>query len=308
MEVYTGENPYIFISYAHDDSRRVLPIISYIANQEYRIWFDQRIEVGTKWAEVIAQRLNQSACFMAFITDNYLQSDNCMDEIEHAKNKKIPILIIYLEDLQIPDWFLMRYGRTQAIYYKEYNTQNEFFERIYASSILANCRREDEVDILYSKIEKIEETLENKGNEMDEQMEQISEEDPYTYAACLGIIELMADIINLCDEEDKDEKRIVRSLREMMRDIEEKGGEKIVLRAYTVGREFLKLCEEIIYWTYQIPYGDGKKKVFELCNQLLWWLEKYIIVDEIEDAVIDEKISEEVANIILDNLIISYTS
>ena len=80
------------------------------------------------------------------------------------------------------------------------------------------------------------------------------------------------------------------------------------MRAYTVGREFLKLCEEIIYWTYQIPYGDGKKKVFELCNQLLWWLEKYIIVDEIEDAVIDEKISEEVANIILDNLIISYAS
>lgn len=154
MEVYTGENPYIFISYAHDDSEQVLPIISHIANQEYHIWFDQRIEIGTKWAEVIAQRLNQSACFMAFTTDNYLRSDNCMDEIEHAKNKKIPILIIYLEDLQISDWFLMRYGRTQAIYYKEYNTQNEFLEQIYASSILANCRREDEVDILYSKIEK----------------------------------------------------------------------------------------------------------------------------------------------------------
>ena len=308
MEVYTGEDPYIFISYAHDDSERVLSIISHIANQEYRIWFDQRIEVGTKWAEVIAQRLNQSACFMAFIPDNYLRSDNCMDEIEHAKNKKIPILIIYLEDLQIPDWFLMRHGRTQSIYYKEYNTQNEFLEQIYASSILANCRRKDKVDILYSKIEKIEEVLENKGDEMDEQMHQISDEDPYTYAACLGIIGLMSEIIDLCDEEDKDKKRIVRSLREMMRDIEKKGGEKIVLRAYTVGREFLKLCEEIIYWTYQIPYGDSKKKVFELCNQLLWWLEKYIIVDEIEDAVIDEKISEEVANIILDNLIISYTS
>ena len=81
---------------------------------------------------------------------------------------------------------------------------------------------------------------------MDEQMEQISDENPYTYAACLGIIGLMSEIIGLCDEEDKDKKRIVRSLREMMRDIEKKGGEKIVLRAYTVGREFLKLCEEII--------------------------------------------------------------
>ena len=54
MELYTGEDLYIFISYTHDDFERVLPIISCIANEEYRIWFDQRIEVGTKWAEVIA--------------------------------------------------------------------------------------------------------------------------------------------------------------------------------------------------------------------------------------------------------------
>ena len=230
MEVYTGENPYIFISYAHDDSERVLPIISYIANEEYRIWFDQRIEVGTKWAEVIAQRLNQSTCFMAFITDNYLRSDNCMDEIEHAKNKKIPILIIYLEDLQVPDWFLMRHGRTQAIYYKEYNTQNEFFNRIYESNIVKNCRREEnEIDVLDRKIEKIEEILENKANELEEQMEQLlSYEDNYTNTAWTMILGLISNILDLCDENDEDEGEIVMSLHEMMKDIEEEGASCII--------------------------------------------------------------------------------
>ena len=230
MEVYTGENPYIFISYAHDDSERVLPIISYIANEEYRIWFDQRIEVGTKWAEVIAQRLNQSTCFMAFITDNYLRSDNCMDEIEHAKNKKIPILIIYLEDLQIPDWFLMRHGRTQSIYYKEYTTQNEFFGRIYESSILEDCRREeDEIDVSDCKIEKIEEILENKANELEEQMEQLlSYEDNYTNTAWTMILGLISNILDLCDENDEDEGEIVMSLHEMMKDIEEEGASCII--------------------------------------------------------------------------------
>lgn len=154
MEIYTGEEPYIFISYARNDSGQVLPIVSHMVNDKYRIWFDRKIEVGAKWAEIIAQRLNKSACFMAFTTRKYLQSDSCLDEIEYAKNKKIPIFIIYLEDLQIPDWFLMRHGRTQAIYYNQYNSPNEFFQRIYEASIIKCCkdRYDYEIDDLLDDI------------------------------------------------------------------------------------------------------------------------------------------------------------
>lgn len=147
MEIYTKEEPYIFISYARNDSGQVLPIVSHMVNDEYRIWFDRKIEVGRKWAEIVVEHLIESTCFIAFLTENYLKSDNCMDEIEYAKNKKIPIIMIYLEDLQIPEWFSMRHGRTQSIRYNEYNTQNKFFERMYESSILENCRIKERISV-----------------------------------------------------------------------------------------------------------------------------------------------------------------
>ena len=364
MEVYTGEDPYIFISYAHDDSERVLPIISYIANEEYRVWFDQRIEVGTKWAEAIAQRLNQSACFMAFITDNYLQSDNCMDEIEYAKNKKKPILIIYLEDLQIPDWFLMRHGRTQSIYYKEYNAQNEFFERIYEVSVLSYCRKsndrysyesndllddisnnyefsdllgdllgdilddyelnekekdynlnstsqKDKFDVSDNKIEKIKEILRNKAKVLDEQMKQISDENPYTYTVCLRILELISNIMCFVCEEGYIASRVSRDLREMMKNIQEKE-EKIRLEGYdNIKREFLELFEKIRYWIYKIPYENDKKRVFEYYDQLLLCLEGNITVEDIKYEIENGIVSKPLGNLMLNYLIrdcISYIS
>ena len=88
MKIYTKEEPYIFISYARNDSGQVLPIVSHMVNDEYRIWIDQKIEVGRKWAEIVVEHLIESTCFIAFLTENYLKSDNCMDEIEYAKNKK----------------------------------------------------------------------------------------------------------------------------------------------------------------------------------------------------------------------------
>ena len=41
----------------------------------------------------------------------------------------------------------MRHGRTQSIHYNEYNTQNKFFERMYESSILENCRIKERISV-----------------------------------------------------------------------------------------------------------------------------------------------------------------
>ena len=67
MEIYTGTNPYIFISYAHEDIEQVLPIIKHMVNDEYRLWFDEKIEIGKEWTESIANHLNQATCFIAFM-------------------------------------------------------------------------------------------------------------------------------------------------------------------------------------------------------------------------------------------------
>ena len=52
---YNGNEPYIFISYAHKDSDKVLPIIRELQSRGYRVWYDAGIEAVTlglseRWA------------------------------------------------------------------------------------------------------------------------------------------------------------------------------------------------------------------------------------------------------------------
>lgn len=139
---YRGTDPYIFISYSHADTDRVVPIITRLQIDGYRIWFDEGIEAGREWAVNIVEHLNASTCVVAFLTQNYLNSENCMDEIEHAKNKKTPTLIIYLDDIDVPDWFAMRHGRTQAIFCSHYETEEKLFSLIYEATILQKCLKD----------------------------------------------------------------------------------------------------------------------------------------------------------------------
>ena len=149
MEIYTGKKPYIFISYSQYDTKQVLPILKCMLNEEYRIWFEDKINivVERKRSENIIQYLDKATCVIAFLTKNYLERDDCIEEIEYAKNKKIPIIIIYLEDLELPESFQMRFGRMKSINYHQYRMLNEFFEKLYKENILKYCKEEMEDDI-----------------------------------------------------------------------------------------------------------------------------------------------------------------
>ncbi len=55
---YEGNEPYIFVSYAHANSPEVMRVISDMHERGYRIWYDEGIEVGSEWPECIAEHLS----------------------------------------------------------------------------------------------------------------------------------------------------------------------------------------------------------------------------------------------------------
>lgn len=140
IEPYIGTEPFIFISYSHRAREKVAPFASKLQSDRYRIWFDDGIEAGSEWARNIAEHLRLSSCVICFLSQNYLQSENCLDEIEHAKNLGKPTLIIYTEDVVVPEWFSMRHGRTQAIFCSNYKNEEVLYKRIYEAKILNESR------------------------------------------------------------------------------------------------------------------------------------------------------------------------
>ena len=85
IPVYEGRDPYIFISYAHKDSSLVLPVVSGLFEEKYRLWYDEGIPPGSEWPHNIAVHLENADTVIAFVSDNSADSANCENEIVRAK-------------------------------------------------------------------------------------------------------------------------------------------------------------------------------------------------------------------------------
>lgn len=136
---YEGREPYIFISYAHKNSDRVLPIVAALQSQGFRVWYDAGIEAGTEWPEYIATHLAGCGCFLAFITEAALASQNCRREIHYAISKDLPMLAVYLEEVTLTPGMEMQLGTLQALYSYRHQNDRSFLEALYQAAILRKC-------------------------------------------------------------------------------------------------------------------------------------------------------------------------
>lgn len=109
---YEGKRPYLFISYPHKQSDEVVDTIRILHDQGYRLWYDEGIPAGSDWPANIAQHMRDCEAVICFISQHFLDSQNCFSEIRAAVHLKKPILILYLENCE-PDerWKPLLQGR-----------------------------------------------------------------------------------------------------------------------------------------------------------------------------------------------------
>lgn len=54
VPVYKGDEPYIFVSYAHADERLINAEFERLHENGFHIWYDLGIHGGSRWTEDIA--------------------------------------------------------------------------------------------------------------------------------------------------------------------------------------------------------------------------------------------------------------
>ena len=140
FSTYKGKQPYIFISYSHRNSGEVMDIISKLQQLEFRVWYDGGIDPGAEWDENIASHISGCAYFIAFISDEYLASSNCRDELNFARDKDKPRLLVYLKDTKLPEGMSMRLNRLQAIHKYTYARELDFYQKIIEADGISICR------------------------------------------------------------------------------------------------------------------------------------------------------------------------
>jgi hypothetical protein len=122
---YKGNEPYIFISYSHKDSEAVFSIIRKFNDSGYRIWYDEGIDPGNEWPEEIGTALSACALFVVFISPRSALSENVRNEINFALAKKLPVIVIHLEETELTAGMQLQIGAKQAI--MKYNMTDDSF-------------------------------------------------------------------------------------------------------------------------------------------------------------------------------------
>ncbi len=146
--VYEGAEPYIFVSYCHEDQARVYPYIETLAGDGYRVWYDEGITPGEEWMENIARHLEASSVFIAFITEASLNSHNCRREINFAIQRNKRFVALYLDDVTLSRGMEMALSSVQGIYRSHYHDAEEYIQKLYSAPGLEECRGERHPEII----------------------------------------------------------------------------------------------------------------------------------------------------------------
>lgn len=84
--------PFLFVSYAHNDSSVVFPVVDETVAAGHAVWIDKRIMGGDDWIAELEARLLQCAGVIAFLSPHFTESRYCRREIQFADAIGKPII------------------------------------------------------------------------------------------------------------------------------------------------------------------------------------------------------------------------
>ena len=134
---YEGNEPFIFVSYSHNDTQNIFLIIDELNKAGFRIWYDKGIEWGSIWTMDLVNHINKCNVVMAFISRNSICSPHCQNEILYAASISKHFFPIYLERILLPQNLYAIFNHIQAAKFYEYEENHEqFIERLREATIL----------------------------------------------------------------------------------------------------------------------------------------------------------------------------
>ena len=132
FKAYSGDDPFIFVSYSHADDELVYAELSRLNELGFKVWYDEGIQAGVQWTDQLAQRLSDCALAVYFITPNSVLSRHCGNEVHYALDLEKPVLVIHLKQAALPPGQRLQLGQIQGIMRHELSDA-EYAEKIQKS-------------------------------------------------------------------------------------------------------------------------------------------------------------------------------
>ena len=80
---YKGDEPYVFICYAHEDARLVYPELQKLKDSNANVFYDEGISPGNEWTQELANAIDGCAQLIFFASPASTESQNCRNEVRY---------------------------------------------------------------------------------------------------------------------------------------------------------------------------------------------------------------------------------
>ena len=121
---YVGQEPYVFVCYAHEDAAAVYPELTRLKDFGVRIWYDEGIPAGANWRQQIGQALEGAVQVLFYISEASITSDHCIREISYALDESKPVIPVRLQDVALPADLKIGLSPVQMIMRQELGTNS----------------------------------------------------------------------------------------------------------------------------------------------------------------------------------------
>lgn len=112
FDAYTGDEPYLFVSYSHRDTAKVYPILDALHDRKYRIWYDESCETGNDFRDELRTRIEKCEAVLLFVSEASMLSPFCGMEIIVARENGKRLYPIYLDNIEVPPSFQILLANT----------------------------------------------------------------------------------------------------------------------------------------------------------------------------------------------------
>ena len=116
---------YIFVSYSHKDTDLVADLLRLMQENHFRFWYDEGIESGSHWDDVLYDRITGCSQFVCFFSHNAVESEHVKNEVHLARKYGKQILPVFLDDVTLRGGLELALDRQQSLTVSNY-TSEEF--------------------------------------------------------------------------------------------------------------------------------------------------------------------------------------
>ncbi len=112
---YTGDEPFVFVCYSHEDAAAVYPDLAWLHEQGVNIWYDEGIPAGENWRANIGRALLDASHVLVYLSRSSLLSDHCNREINLALDEAKVVVPVYVEPVELTPDLKVGLNRLQAL-------------------------------------------------------------------------------------------------------------------------------------------------------------------------------------------------